>query len=233
MSEYLPTPVGSRFPPLDRDSTWVRVLPAETHIARIFRAGGPHPARWFEFREYGPLDGRFDPQPLPVGESPGIGVMYGVLEAQSSSDTATPPALAASPFAAAILEVFQAQRMIRLDAGMPTFVDFAITRPLRLLDLADSDWVTAAGGNAAISSGDRAVSRAWTRAIVERYPEIDGVISSSSLLPAARIVALWSGAIDALPAHPDACIRLDRPELIGVIDAIADRYGYTLVSTVL
>lgn len=233
MSEYLPTPVGARFPQLDRDPRWVRELPPQSHIARIFRAGGPHPSRWFEFREYGPLDGRFDPHPLPTGASPGIGVMYGVLEAQRVSDTATPPTSVSSPFAAAILEVFQAHRMIRLDAGLPTFVDFAITRPLRLLDLADSDWVTAAGGNAAISSGDRAVSRAWTRAIVERYPEIDGVISSSSLLPNARIVALWSSAVDALPVHPDACIRLDRPELIGVIDAIADRYGYTLVSTVL
>ena len=233
MSEYLPAPVGEQFPLLERDSSWVRVLPSESHIARIFRAGGPHPTQWFDFREYGPLDGRFDPHPLPTGESPGIGVMYGVLASEVAPEVAAPPILANSPFTAAILEVFQAQRIIRLNAGMPTFAGFATTRPLHLLDLADSDWVTAAGGNAAISSGERASSRAWARAIVERYPEIDGVISPSSLLPRARIVTLWSRAASALPVHPDALIRLDRAELSGVIDAIAERYRYTLVSTLL
>lgn len=230
MSEFLVRPDLGRFPDLARDPSWVRVLPAGTHVERIFRAGGPHASRWHDFRSYGPLDGRFDPHPPPTGETPGVGVMYGVLESPATGGSASPSDVTASPFATAILEVFQAQRMIRLEAGSPTFVDFAIVRPLRLLDLSDSDWVTAAGGNAAISSGDRATSRAWARAIAATYPALDGVVSASSLNPSARVVALWAPAADALPAHPSALIRLDRAELMGVIDAIAERYGYTLLS---
>src|SRR5690606_26754932 len=124
------------------------------------------------------------------------------------------------PFAAALLEVFQAQRMIRLRDGAPTLAAFEVRRPLRLLDLSDSDWVTVAGGNSAISSGDRERSRLWARAIAERYPELDGVVSASSLIPTSRVVALWAGAADALPEHPTALLRLDRDELLGVIDRI-------------
>jgi hypothetical protein len=183
VSEFLPVPEVERFPRLDRDPSWVRELPIGTHVARIFRASGPHAVRWHEFRSYGPLDGRFDPHPPPTGESPGFGVMYGVLESDRRGAAEAPTDPVVSPFATAILEVFQAQRMIRVDAGAPTLVDFAVTRPLRLLDLADSDWVTAAGGNAAIASGDRATSRSWARAIAAAYPGLDGAVGGRASRP--------------------------------------------------
>ncbi len=229
MSEYLPEPDPARFPSLDGDPRWVREVPVAALIARIFRASGAHPVEWHEFRSFGPLDGRFDPHPPPVGEHAGVGVMYGVLEASPEDLAQRPTGAVDGPFAAALLEVFQAQRMIRLDAGAPTLAAFEAARPLRLLDLSDSDWVTVAGGNSAISSGERARSRLWARTIAERYPELDGVVSASSIVPTARVVALWARAADALPEHPTALLRLYRDEFLGVIDAIAERYGYTLL----
>lgn len=227
MSEFLTAPDPARFPDLDRDPRWVREVPTGTALARIFRASGTHPSDWHEFRTFGPLDGRFDPHPEPVAEHPESGVLYAVLE--ETAPASTTGRASVGPFAAALLEVFQASRMIRVDIGAPTFAAFEIVRPLRLLDLTDSDWITVAGGNAAVSSGERTVSRAWARAIAEHYPEIDGVVSASSLVPTARITALWRGAEDALPKHPLALIRLDRPEVAGVIDRIADRYGYLVL----
>ena len=256
MSELLPLPDPAAFPELAGDPAWVRELPVGTMLTRIYRSGGAHPSEWSDFREHGPLDGRFDPHPEPVGPHPGIGVMYTVLESagkpagaaarrtpgedpdpdpgRESDPAASAPlspmeSVVGGPFAAALLEVFQAQRMIRRSLGSPVLAMFEIARPLRLLDLADGDWIAVAGGNAAISSGDRSRSRAWARAIAARYPELDGVVSASSLVPSARVATLWSPAATALPRHPLALLPLDRDELTGVIDAIADRYGYALV----
>lgn len=82
---------------------------------------------------------------------------------------------------------------------------FESTRPLRLLDLGDSDSVTRAGGNAAISSGVRSRSREWARAVYRHYrgESLDGVIYPSSNIPIARVAALWERAEDALPARPE------------------------------
>ena len=227
MSESLPAPDPGRFPELSEDATWVRAVPAGALLARIYRSGGAHPTEWHAFRTYGPLDGRFDPHPEPVGEHDGVGVMYAVLERPGGAGE--PGGSLDGPFAAALLEVFQEQRMIRRSAGAPVLAAFEAARPLRLLDLADSDWIAVAGGNAAIASGERARSRAWARAIAERYPELDGVVSASSLVPSARVVALWAPAASALPEHPLALIPLDRPELTALIDRVATRYAYTLL----
>lgn len=237
MSELLPRPDRARFPELVAGETWVREVPAGTMLTRIYRAGGAHPVEWHTFREYGPLDGRFDPQPEPIGVHPGAGVLYTVLESRLSDagqrerhGEADPLEEAVSgPFAAALLEVFQAQRMIRRSAGTPVLALFEVARPLHLLDLADSDWVAVAHGNGAISAGDRSRSREWARAIRAHYPEIDGLVSASSLVPTARLATLWEPARSAIPEHPLALIPLERDELTGVIDAIADRYGYILV----
>lgn len=227
MSEYLPAPDPGRFPALSSDAAWIRETRPGSTLARIFRAGGAHAAEWCAFREFGPLDARYDPHPEPAGEHPGHGVMYTVLADQRPSPEAGSPL--DSAFAACLLEVFQQHRIIRRRAGSPTLAVFETVRPLRLLDLSDSDWIAVAGGNAAIASGDRERSRAWARAIRAAYPDLDGVLAASSVVPSARVAALWQPAEDALPRHPLALLELDRDELTGVIDAIAERYGYLLL----
>ncbi|MFD5600666.1 RES family NAD+ phosphorylase [Leucobacter sp. NPDC058333] len=226
MSERLPAPDTSRFPDLASDASWVRELATGTGFARIFKAGGPHPAAWYDFRTYGPVDARFDPHPEPPGDYPECGVMYAALESRATTSTGGDPLAA---FAACLLEVFQSTRIVRRGDDDSTLVIFENARPLRLLDLSDSDWITVAGGNAAISSGDHSDARSWARAIHAHYPELDGIVSASSVVPTARVVALWSTAADALPRHPLARLRLDRDELTGIIDRIADRYGYVVL----
>lgn len=230
MSEYLPAPEPERFPDLSADPRWVREVPAGTALFRILRAGGAHATEWFEFREFGPLDARFDPHPEPVGEHPGRGVLYTVVESRAAAESGPGPGpVLDSAFAACLLEVFQQHRIIRRVAGAPTLAAFEITRTLRLLDLSDSDWITVAGGNAAIASGERSRARSWARAIRAAYPELDGVVAASSIVPTARVAALWAPAESALPRHPLALLGLDREELTPAIDAIAERYGYVLL----
>ena len=229
MSEHLRPPNISRFPDLDREPGWVRELSTGVMLARIYRATGPHPAEWFDFRAYGPLDGRFDPHPLPTGEYPQHGVMYTAVESTAARPSAAPGDAGASAIAACLVEVFQQHRIIDRMSGTPTLVMFEIERPLRLLDLADSDWLTVAGGNNALVSGPRDRSREWARAIWQQYPGLDGVFAPSSLIPSARTATLWRRAHDAFPEFPEALIPLERRELTPFIDEVATRYGYTLI----
>lgn len=79
---------------------------------------------------------------------------------------------------------------------------FTPTRELRLLDVSDGPWVTAAGGNPVLTSGPRRQSRKWARAILSRYAGqgLDGIWYSSSVAPASRAAALWRQSQEAL--HP-------------------------------
>ncbi len=259
MSERLTPPDRNRFPALTAGERWLRELPASTLLGRVFRAGGEHPSEWHEFRRYGPLDARYEPHPPPTAEHANAGVMYATLEqasapasssisspasapnsAHTPSQTPAPASASASPpetdprdpsasaFAACLLEVFQRGFIDRV-TGAPTFVAFETVRPLRLLDLSDSDWLAVAGGNAAMVSGDRAAARQWAREIAAAYPEIDGVLAASSVIPSARVAALWLPAASALPQHPLSLLPLARPEIAGVLEAVADRYGLLLL----
>lgn len=224
MSERLPRPLLSRFPALSQDPRWVREVPAGVAFSRVFRAGGAHPSAWHDFREYGPLDARFDSHPEPVGDYPDDRVMYTVMERPDAQGNVSD-----SAFASCLLEVFQRKRVIRRSVDSPTLAVFENARPLRLLDLSDSDWVAAAGGNSAITSGSRSRAREWARTIREAYPELDGVLAASSIVPSARIAALWAPAVDAIPSRTLALIRLDHRALTELICSVAERYGYTLL----
>ena len=236
MSEEAPTPNPAQFPDLPSDHSWCSTIAAGTMFARVFHTAGPYPSDWNAYRSYGPVDSRFDPHPNPPQEHAGYGVMYTVpeLSAQprrqgnTAGETIEGDA-AMSTLATCLIECFQRKRVITRELNTPALAFFSVTRELTLLNLSDSDWLTVAGGNAAVMSGSRERSREWSRAIAHRYPDIDGVLSASSLMPHTRISALWQRSQDALPAHPDALLTLDRPELTGIIEATAARYGYAVL----
>lgn len=236
MSEEAPAPDQTRFPELSRDASWCSTIAAGTMFARVFNTAGLYPSDWNAFRSYGPVDSRFDPHPNPPQEHPGHGVIYTVPElvAQPGHKAEKPSHAPAgdasmSTLATCLVECFQRKQVITRELNAPALAFFSVTRELTLLNLSDSDWLTVAGGNAAVMSGSRERSREWSRAIARRYPEIDGVLSASSLMPHTRISALWLNSQDALPAHPDALLALDRPELTGIIEATAARYGYAVL----
>jgi len=204
MTESLPRPDTHRFPDL-RDSD-VRFVPAGTRLGRIYPGGGSHPSTWNTFRAWGPTRARFDHQPPPPREHPTRRVMYAAAYLPGMDGSQSYPLLPAC-----LAEVFRDSGLVDTVAQSPCFTLFDVTRDLRLLDLADSDWVTRAGGNGAISSGSRGKSRAWARAIYRHYgslsplkahQRVDGVIYPSSNIPPARSVALWETAADALPTRP-------------------------------
>lgn len=132
----------------------------------------------------------------------------------------------------AMLECFRDTGVVDAVADDPYFAVFNATRSLRLLDLADSDWITVAGGNAAISSGPRDRSRAWARAIYNNYlgdDALDGVLYTTSNRPAARSVALWERGADALPPRPKLNEQLGYLGLRSSVETFAHDAGLGLV----
>lgn len=229
----LPAPDPSNFPsPLPRSAA--RTLPAGTIFGRIYESGGAHPSLWHEFRHFGPTGSRFDHHPDPAGHHPDHAVTY------VTPQIAVPPETAAqSVLLVCLSECFSDRGVIERGSGaaggtQPRFVLFASTRDVTLLDLVDSTWITDAGGNGQINTGDRALSRPWARAIHQAYPDIDGVfyrsrtIAQRPRIPEARAVALWERAEDALPVSPIADIELSSPGLTVTLESFAKTLGLGL-----
>jgi len=219
MSEKLPRPEIDRFPDLEPGD--VRVLEAGTDIARIYSAGGRHPTTWNTFRAHGPTGCRFDHQTVPPREHPTRRVIY-AAPAVAGPDGNMYPSMKSC-----LAECFRDSGTVDLNYNEPYFVVFVTQRDLRLLDMGESDWVTRAGGNGAISSGSRSRSREWARAIYRRYAQadgIDGLFYPSSNIPVARSVALWESAESSLPAHPD----LNEPLRHAGLRAAVEKYAAEL-----
>lgn len=224
MSEFLPPPDLSLFPAMKDE--YLHVIDSSVWMGRIYFAAGSYPTTWSEFRTFGPTSSRFDHHPDPPEVHPDHGVMY-VAPALVDARGRTMSALQT-----ALLECFRDAGVVDAVADDPYFVLFQPTRPLKLLDLADSDWVTVAGGNAAISSGPRYRSREWARAIYSHYQAadaVDGVLYTTSNRPASRSVALWERAADALPNRPRFNEDLRHLGLRSSIEAFAHEVGLGLV----
>ncbi|MDY6809339.1 MAG: hypothetical protein SW127_10000 [Actinomycetota bacterium] len=225
MTEYLPPPDPSRFPRLDDDH--LRELGTGVSVGRIYFAGGPHPALWDDFRWFGPTKSRFDHHLPPAGMHDDRAIMYlgaGLRDSRGRT---------MSVLETALVECFRDTGTVDARTDLPHLVLFTPVRPLRLLDLADSDWVTAAGGNAAISSGRRDVSRQWATAIHAHYTghhAVDGLIYTTSNKPANRSIALWERAVDALPARPAFNEPLDHLALRPAVETFAHRIGLSLIT---
>lgn len=227
MTEELPPPDRSRFPALQ--GKHLAVLRAGTVIGRIFYAGGDHPATWNRFRHFGPTHLRFDHHTEPKRDKQERGIMYAATRKLFLS----PEVEAHAPhplLRTCLAEVFRDSGTIDTAKGKPTFAIFRLVEDVVLLDVTDSDWITTAGGNAAISSGKRARAREWSRAIYEHHGEaLDGLYYASSNLPAARSVALYERAASKFPAHPDLSQELTSGKLAPELSVYAIDLGCDLI----
>jgi len=215
LTEHLPDPDPDKFPPLEDDH--IHVVDSEHLLVHIYDTAGEHPIRWDQFRRYGPTKARFDHHPEGDREvHPNRGTWYGGLERPDGNSAIT----------TAVAEVFQDTRTVTLSSRQRWMVITAPARPLDLLSL-DSSWITRAGGNAAIRSGPRAEARKWARAIHRHYPEIEGLIWSSSVYPPGTALVLWERRDD--PA-PFTLPKLNRPlrDLIHVLVPAADELRYEI-----
>ncbi|WP_029136727.1 RES family NAD+ phosphorylase [Nakamurella lactea] len=183
----------------------VRRLP----LWRIHTARGPYPSRWNALRTFGPLKtARFDPHPPPLGDHPGYGVAY------TAFDIATCAA-----------EVFQASRTIALTdehdvTGWPP------TRDLQLLDLTDT-WALRNGASNSLASWKRSTCRAWSAAIRDSWPDLDGLVSRSTMT-GREMVTLFDPSLTAFPAAPSFRRPLDHPAIQATMVRAAAECGYRI-----
>lgn len=204
----------------------VRELPAGALMGRIHSSAGEFPTRWDQMRRFGPTTARFDHQPPPPRMHPERRVMYAVPALDGPDGVALPL------LRTCVAEVFRDRGAVELSRDQAYFVVFGLARPVRLLDVVDSTWVTRAGGNGAISSGLRSTSRDWARAVHRHYQgdeALDGIFYGCSNIPAARSVTLWERAESALPARPAAHLPLSHPALRAELEAYASEMGLILI----
>lgn len=223
MTERLPPPDTSRFPALS--TKYVRTLAVGTLVGRVFFTSGEYPSAWNQFRSFGPTANRFDHHLPPSRVHRDRAILYGAPVVRDVDGTVVPP------LATCLLEVFRDSGVVDVKSNTPYFALFRVTRPLRLVDLVDSDWVTVAGGNAAISSGRRQSSREWARAIYAHYADdaVDGLYYGSSNLPRGRSLALFERARDSLPSNPELHLPLSEPGLANDLDILCEEVGLVLV----
>lgn len=190
-----------------------RVLPVGTLLWRIFLREGPHPVLWDEFRKFGPTGSRFDhhPDDPPRRIHPDHGILY-----------------AAERYSCAFGEFFQSGSAINRDLNKPWLVQFATIVPLTCLDLTGG-WMMKVGGGAAISSGERAQARKWSRVIYSAWPGIDGICYRSSLNPDWLAFALYERAQRGIAAVPLLHAPLTDSRLSPLIAHAAAETGYDLL----
>ncbi len=103
--------------------------------------------------------------------------------------------------------------------------------PVLRLDLAvDSPaaWATRAGGTFPMPTAPHAVTQRWARAIVEAFPDLDGV-HYNSRFAGKPCVALFAPARTAMPAQPLVSLTLTDPDVGGRLAATARRTGYQVI----
>lgn len=183
---------------------------------RIHRASGEHVLDWDGFRTWGPLPSmRFDPHPPPVGDHD-EGVLYVAMDNPSAGDLAASHALAT-----ALAEVFQGTRLIDTISGAPHATSWFPTRMLRLLDITEG-WALRNGASASLTAAPRNVCREWSRAIREQHPDLDGLLSRSTMTGGHNIV-LFDPARDSLPTAPEFSRPLRHPTVADLITAIGEK----------
>ena len=188
-------------------------LPADTPLARIYFAAGPHPSHWNQFRSFGPTAARWDHH-LPDARNAPTEQSRAVLYCAPDADTCA-------------AEVFQSTRRIDRTRNAPGLAVFALREAVRLLDL-HGVFATTIGATTAIHSGPRARARAWARELYDAYPDIQGLYYGSSMNGHAPAVVLNDRAQRAIPEHPQFHRALNDDMLVEVLQRIAVRLSYGL-----
>ena len=189
----------------------VATLAAGRLVWRIYRADGPHPTVWNQFRAFGPTaTGRFDHQAPPPHDDAERSIQYVALDAVG-----------------AIAEAFQDAGLIDRRRQAPWLVAFEIAAPLEVLDLTRL-WPTRAGASQAIATGRRATAQAWSRVIYRSYPGVAGLLYRSSMAGGSLNVALYERAQPRLAATPTIHVPLSHPGLSLPLARAAARLGYGL-----
>lgn len=169
---------------------------------RIHRTRGRHRQRWNDLREFGPISTmRWDPHPSPQGVYPGAAVSY------ASPNVAT-----------AFAEAFQHRRAITLSSAQ-ALVGWMPSRELRMLDLT-GQWLLHNGASSSLAGGRKDRCRAWSHAIGQTWPDLDGLYVPSTMTNAPMVV-LYAPSRSAFPAGPNVARSLDSPSLSGVLVDVA------------
>jgi hypothetical protein len=188
-------------------------LPADTKLARIYFASGPHPSHWNQFRSLGPTAARWDHH-LSNPRSAALEQRRAVYYCAPDVDTCA-------------AEVFQATRRIDRTRNAPGLVVFALREAVTLLDLRGT-FATKMGASTAIHSGPRCRSRAWARELYDAYLELHGLYYGSSMNEHAPAVALNERAQRAMPEQPQFHRALNDDMLVEVLQQIALRLSHGL-----
>jgi RES domain len=189
------------------------LLAADTMLARIYFAAGPHPSRWNQFRRIGPTGARWDHH-LPSARGAPVEQSRAILYCAPDVDTCA-------------AEVFQATRRIDRTRNAPGLIVFALHEAVTLLDLRGT-FATTMGASTAIHSGPRSRARAWARELYEAYPAIQGLYYGSSMNGHAPAVALNERAQRAMPEQPQFHRALNDDMLVETLQQIALHLSYGL-----
>ncbi len=188
-------------------------LQADTPLARIYFAAGPHPSRWNQFRSFGPTAARWDHH-LPDARNAPVEQSRAVLYCAPDVDTCA-------------AEVFQSTRRIDRARNAPGLVVFALREAVTLLDL-HGVFATTIGASTAIHSGPRARARAWARELYDAFPDIQGLYYGSSMNGHAPAIVLNDRAQHAVPEQPQFHRSLNDDMLVEALQRIARRLSYGL-----
>lgn len=201
-----------RRPPLEfRTPPDAKVLSPGDLLWRIYYRGGRYPSHWNQFRHFGPTSGRFDHH-LPPPKNQGRGILYA---AGGPNGVMT-----------AIAEIFQNTKVVDRLRDDPWLAGFRLGRDARLLDTTGL-WPVRAGGNMALNSGVRVMSRAWSRRIYRSYPDIEGMWYPSSLTNQPAL-ALYERAAASLPGAPHFNRALADPLILAGLSQLAGKLDYSL-----
>jgi hypothetical protein len=195
--------------PLVRRPGDLHRLGRSTAVWRVHPTAGPYVTPWDRLRFVGPTTSRFDPQPPPLGRSD-RGVTY------ASLDVAT-----------VLAEAFQSTRVVDVHRRAPYLTGWPPARTLTLLDLTGT-WPIRNGASHLLTTGPKAVCRAWARAIDEQWPDLDGLWTVSTMTGRPTVV-LFTAAADAFPRRPAFSRPLSTPALQGALAQAAAEIGYRVV----